>query len=59
LSDSSYGTTKRQAGAPAETHADFFVLDLADEALERAAATTGGHGVTMIYCTQDLSCGAS
>ena len=32
-------------------------VELSDDALERAAAMTAGQGFTMIYCTQDLSCG--
>ncbi len=40
-----------------DTGADVFAADVSDDALERAAATIGGGGITMIYCTQDLSCG--
>ncbi len=46
-----------KAAALTETGADLFVFDVSDDALERAAAMTAGHGFTMIYCTQDLSCG--
>lgn len=49
--------TNSKVGALAAAGTDIFAVDVADEALERAAAVTGGHGFTMIYCTQDLSCG--
>lgn len=41
-----------------ETGEDILVVDLPDDALERAAAADG-RIVTLVYCTQDsLSCGA-
>ncbi len=46
-----------EAGALPETGTDVFAVDVSDDVLERAAAVTGGCGFTMIYCTQDLSCG--
>ncbi len=46
-----------KAAALPETGAELFAVELSDGALERAAAMTAGRGFTMIYCTQDLSCG--
>ncbi len=57
MAEQSYDATNSKAGARRETGADIFAVDASDDALERAAATTGGNSFTMIYCTQDLSCG--
>jgi hypothetical protein len=36
---------------------DILTVDVPDEALERAAAVADGRVLTLIACTQDLSCG--
>ncbi len=40
-----------------ETDEHILIFNVSDDELERAAAVTDGRVTTMIYCTQDLSCG--
>ena len=40
-----------------ETGEDILTFDVADEALERAAAVMGGRAMTIAYCTHWYECG--
>jgi hypothetical protein len=41
----------------ADNDGDILIFDVPDDALERAAGITDRRVITLIYCTQDLSCG--
>jgi hypothetical protein len=43
--------------AQADNDEDILAFDVPDDALERAGGITDRRVITLIYCTQDLSCG--
>lgn len=49
--------TDNQLTGPPETDENILIVDVSDDALERAAAVADGPCITLVYCTQDLSCG--
>jgi hypothetical protein len=49
--------TEKQIGRPPKTDEDILIFDVPDEVLKRAAVTDG-RIVTLIYCTDPVSCGA-